>query len=277
MQHIIVNGVKTEYIHCMDRGLHYGDGVFETIKYFEGRLLFWDEHIKRMCSGARRLNMSSSEVQLFYKDIKSILAELSNRNCIIKLIQTRGLGKRGYKYTNKQMPTRIVIIDEDIEADKPHAVELRYCKHSISINPSLAGIKHLNRLDNVLARNEWRDEEQEGLMLDMDENIVEGTMSNVFGIKNGTLYTPDLSRCGVEGIIRDQVLQIAAFKNIKIQINNIKKSDMVTMDEVFITNSIIGIRPVGKIEHTVYKTQNLTRMFIEELTKRMQTYAKDLA
>jgi len=260
----------------MDRGLHYGDGVFETINCREGGLQFWDEHMRRMHYGTSRLNINFSGEDLFYSDIQSILSELSSKSCIIKLIQTRGQGERGYKYPAAQGVSRMVMIDDASGAAKQHtSMELRYCKHNISINPSLAGIKHLNRLDNVLARNEWGNEVQEGLMLDMNDHIIEGTMSNVFGIKNGMLYTPDLSICGVKGIIRDQLLCIARQKSIQVHVNSITKSDMSAMDEVFVTNSIIGICSVHKIEQTEYKIGTITRMFIKELTTLMETHAKN--
>jgi 4-amino-4-deoxychorismate lyase len=128
------------------------------------------------------------------------------------------------------------------------------------LNPSLAGIKHLNRLEQVIARSEWDASNiQEGLMLDMNENVVEGTMSNLFLVKDNILYTPKLEHCGIEGVLRNILISIANEHQIRVVEKKISKQDVYSASEIFMTNSIIGIWPVIQLEKVQYKIGTLTR------------------
>jgi len=276
MQRVSINGVHTEYVSVMDRGLHYGDGLFETIACVDGKLQFWDDHIQRMGEGARALGIEFSSGLTFLNDIKALLKDEFGR-CVVKILLTRGggPGDRGYKYPAIQKPTRIVIINEwPNHADSINEARVCLCAHPISVNARLSGIKHLNRLDNVLARNEWKDEYDEGLMSDMNGNIIEGTMSNVFGIKNRNLYTPSLDRCGINGVIRKHIIDIGKSLNMSLHITNLSKDDLYSMDEVFITNSIIKIWPVTLINGKNIKLGDSTGIIYSELNKRLETNAE---
>ncbi|MCK5394616.1 MAG: aminodeoxychorismate lyase [Gammaproteobacteria bacterium] len=280
MQRIGINGVKAEYLSIMDRGLHYGDGLFETIACRQGALQLWDEHIARMKQGAGMLGIDFPGEEKYFRDIESLIDMPTDRDCIIKLLLTRGDGERGYKQPRKQKPTRAVIINhwpghptELVE----QGIKVCLCKHPVSTNPVLAGLKHLNRLDNVLARSEWQDEFHEGFMSDVHGNIVEGTMSNIFCIKNGKLFTPGLDQCGVKGIIREQILLIAKENDFEHHIKNISLDDIHSMDEIFITNSIIGLWPVSCVGDTKYPVGELTCSFEQKLMQRMKNNAKSFA
>ncbi|MDH5710853.1 MAG: aminodeoxychorismate lyase [Gammaproteobacteria bacterium] len=273
MRHITINGITAEYLPVMDRGLHYGDGLFETIACIDNHIQFWDEHIERMRSGAERLYIDTSAIDHFSTDVNTMLAQHKISNCVIKLILTRGQGERGYLSPSPQHPTRIVILSDlpkYPDTNNTSGIDTCYCSHTISRNRNLAGIKHLNRLDNVLARNEWHDEYQEGLMLDENENIVEGTMSNVFVVKQKQLFTPLLDDCGIDGIIRSQVLSIAQKYDIDTFVTDITKSDMTEMDEIFICNSLIGIWPVKSLADKNYHVGDITKKISQALKKRMQ-------
>jgi 4-amino-4-deoxychorismate lyase len=280
--HISINGISAEHISVMDRGLHYGDGLFETIACVEGKLQFWDDHINRMNEGAKVLDIECPASPIFLNDINTLLSDKHGRH-VVKILLTRGqmggMGGRGYKYPVSQQPSRIIIINEwpDYEEVRDGGVHLCFCKHTLSVNANLSGIKHLNRLDNVLARNEWKDEFHEGLMSDINGNIIEGTMSNVFGIKNGDLYTPSLDCCGVNGIIRKHIIDIAKNVNIPLHISNLSKDDLYSMDEIFITNSIIGLWPVSLINDKSIRLGNNTNIFYNELQKRLEANAKYIA
>ena len=256
----------------MDRGLHYGDGLFETIVSVDGKLQFWNEHIERMRLGAKQLGIDFSTTDNFSHDVQSMLEKFSINNCVIKLILTRGQGERGYRISSAQKVTRIVLLsnlpaypDEYLK----QGIKACFCLHPVSSNSRLAGIKHLNRLDNVLARNEWQDEYQEGLMLDESGDIIEGTMSNVFVVKNNQLHTPSLSLSGVNGVIRNQVLSIAQEQGIAVHISKIKKEELKNMDEVFVCNSVIGIWPVNSINEINYKIGPVTKKISQLLQQRI--------
>jgi 4-amino-4-deoxychorismate lyase len=141
-----------------------------------------------------------------------------------------------------------------------------YCHDTrISRNPALAGIKHLNRLEQVLARSEWQSEYAEGLMLDEEGNIIEGTMTNLFLCSQGTLLTPDLSRSGVTGIMRAAVLDRAKKMSLPCQVTSITHEMLNSAEEVFLTNSIIGIWPVRRIGSIQYVVGDTTRRLQKEI------------
>jgi 4-amino-4-deoxychorismate lyase len=115
--------------------------------------------------------------------------------------------------------------------------------------PRLAGIKHLNRLENVLAAAESNAADiAEGLLMDKDENVIGGTRSNLFLVSRGKLVTPDLSRCGVAGVQRDRVIAWAARHDIALQVRDIRLDEVLHADELFLVNSVIGIWPIRELE-----------------------------
>ncbi len=276
MQRISINGIEAKHLSVMDRGLHYGDGLFETIAFRSGKLEFWDAHLNRMEHGAGVLGIAFPGENEFLQDVKNLVKPLAAENYVIKLLLTRGIGERGYRQVDSGKPTRVVIISGFPEHAEQNA-KVCLCKHPVSINPVLAGMKYLNRLDNVLARREWGDEFDEGFMFDIHGNLVEGTMSNVFCIKNNALFTPELDQCGVSGIVREQVLSIAKEKDIKTKLQNMTIDDIGSMDEIFITNSIIGLWSVSCVGEVKYPVGDMTRNLEKEFKLRERTNAKTVA
>lgn len=280
MQRININGIAAEHLSIMDRGLLYGDGLFETMACRGGAIQFWDEHLTRMNKGADRLGIEFPGEKKYFQDIQALLDQAFDENCIIKLLLTRGQGERGYRQPHPQRPTRAVIINrwpQEMTDPASQGIKVYLCENPVSINPALAGIKHLNRLDNVLARNEWNDEFHEGFMFDSNGNLIEGTMSNIFCVKDEALFTPRLDQGGVKGVIRQQVLSIAKEKDFKIHIKKLTLDDIYSMDEIFITNSIIGIWSVASIGETRYPPGMITRRLQSELKQRIKKHAKTVA
>ena len=247
-QHLI-NGVFADQIAIFDRGLHYGDGLFETIAVYKGQLLLWQEHLLRLKQGCERLNIAFPEPQLLFNETKQLTN--GKEMAVLKLILTRGSGGRGYKAPAKINTTRILgIYDWPSYQTNLHTegVEVRVCETRLASNPTLAGLKHLNRLEQVLARNEWHDDTVfEGLMLDTNDKVIEASMSNLFLVKDGILITADLSACGINGIIRELILKLAAKLKLKYEIKAIYLDDVFNSDEAFLSNSIIGLLPIKKI------------------------------
>ncbi len=261
INHIMVNGIACRHLSVMDRGLHYGDGLFETVACVDEKLQFWDEHIERMRHGAGKLGITTTAIDYFKDDVLALLKTHPISNCTIKLILTRGVSERGYRSPSPQKVSRIVLLSalpEYLDEYFTQGISSCFCRHPLSQNSALAGIKHLNRLDNVLARNEWQDEYQEGFMLDDAAHVIEGTMSNVFAVKNSELFTPALSHSGVDGIIRQQILAIAQELNIETHIVDINKQQLQEMDEIFVCNSLIGIWPVNALAESRYRVGPLT-------------------
>ncbi|MDO8827068.1 aminodeoxychorismate lyase [Methylophaga sp.] len=248
---ILINGQPENRIDVADRGLQYGDGLFETIAYRHGRLEFLSDHLSRLMEGCDRLNIafSATQQQSLLSEIDSVCQQL-NSDAVIKVMLTRGAGGRGYRYQADMLPTRI--ISSHAMPVYPVAnisgITVRICQQRLAINPSLAGIKHLNRLEQILARNEWQDETiAEGLMLDYQERLIEGTMSNLFLVQNNKLFTAELSSSGIAGIMRKQLIRIADSLDIPLSITSLTVDDLKSAEEVFVCNSLIGIWPVIRI------------------------------
>ncbi|MCW8955763.1 MAG: aminodeoxychorismate lyase [Gammaproteobacteria bacterium] len=269
MSQFILNGKAADSISLMDRGLHYGDGLFETIACDSGKLLLWPQHLQRLQAGAERLALPLIPEQQWLDDVRQLSFE--QPQAVVKLIQTRGIGGRGY-YAGKLTPTWIAAAYPWPAYPQSNAqgVRLRFCQTPVSVNAALAGLKHLNRLDNVLARNEWDDPAiAEGLMLDDRGMVIEGTMSNVFGVKAGVLYTPDVKRAGVAGVVRDEILDLARHQGLDARRMDISQHVLLAMDELFISNSVIGIWPVIQLDAHRWPQGPVTQMLKEILIREM--------
>jgi 4-amino-4-deoxychorismate lyase len=192
--------------------------------------------------------------------------------CVLKIIITRGQGGRGYRMPPAATPTRVLQVSawpEFPPACSDAGVVVRLCRQRLGINPALAGIKHLNRLEQVLARQEWDDPDiHEGLLRDTTGNVIEGTMSNLFVVRDGRLMTPDLARCGVAGILRSVVLELAERLKLKVVLGDLPMTELERADELFLTNSVIGIWPVIRLGQSAYRKG--------PVTGKLQTQLADL-
>jgi 4-amino-4-deoxychorismate lyase len=256
----LVNGEPGERIPVSDRGLLYGDGVFETIAVRDGRPQHWQRHMNRLQAGCTRLGIQSFESAQLAAEAGTIIKGTDKG--VLKLIVTRGSGGRGYRVAETAASTRIMQLHpwpEYPAANAEQGVKTRLCEIRLGHNPALAGIKHLNRLEQVLARQEWTDNDiREGLLLDAEGNLVEGTMSNLFIVSDGVLMTPDLSRCGVAGIMRTIILELAEQQGLDTRVTQISRQALLQADEVFLSNSLIGIWPVIEMGESMYRKGAIT-------------------
>lgn len=248
MTRVWINGKRTTQVDYRDRGLQYGDGLFETMRVHDGRIALLSHHLDRVLLGCRRLHIPTPGRQLLQREI--LRAAADRPDAVLKLIVTRGIGERGYRAPQPCHPTRLVLCDDHPvrRAGDGKPVRVRLCRTRLSDNTALAGLKTLNRLDSVLARNEWRDPRiSEGLMLDRDGHIVCGTMSNVFIGRNGRFITPTLDRCGVAGVMRRWVLDTARRCRMNVREGRVSVAQLLRADEIFLTNAVIGIWTVGAV------------------------------
>jgi 4-amino-4-deoxychorismate lyase len=265
----LINGSIENKISILDRGLHYGDGLFETIPVQDGSLLCFEEHAERLISGCERLSIPFTNTDLLKVEANSLINGIDK--AVIKIIITRGQGGRGYALPENTEPSRIISLYPFPQYSKENSeqgVNVRTCDYRYSHNPRLAGIKHLNRLEQIMARSEWDDYSiAEGVVLDHDENVIEGTMSNIFYVLDNVLYTPDLSNCGVEGIVRNKIVKLAPDINIQTKINKISHQSLLAADEIFLTNSVIGVWPIKMIDEKVFsvgkKTQQIQQLLLD--------------
>jgi len=257
----LLNGESKQSIECSDRGFQYGDGLFETIEVLNSTPVFLQQHLQRLIDGCHKLLLPIPDKALLRKEAFEITQ--SSKRAVLKLIYTRGSGGRGYRQPETAQPTRLFSLHPSPEYPENYSqvgITARFCNNPLGLNPSLAGIKHLNRLEQVIACAEWDDVNiQEGIMLDINEQVIEGTMSNLFLIKDDVLYTPRIDNCGVKGVLRDIVISIAHSHHIKVVEKEIGQQDVLLADELFITNSIIGIWPIKQLEQQHYNTGNITK------------------
>ncbi len=208
---ILINGKPESALNINDRGLQYGDGVFETIAVRREQPEFLTRHLQRLEAGCNRLGFNFPFQKELIKEIAFL--SLNQHSSVIKVQISSGNSARGYYRPSGIVPNRIVRCQPFPEYSQTlyqEGINLRLCRHRLSQSPSLAGIKHLNRLDQVIARSEWSDDQiHEGVMLDADGFVIEGTMSNLFLVSNGQLITASLDRAGVSGIIRSVILEQA--------------------------------------------------------------------
>lgn len=241
-----VNGEHQDTITISDRGLAYGDGVFETIRISNHKPVLLDRHLERLLLGTRRLKISL-ERALLEQDVAQLIPKLPAQG-ILKIIVTRGSGGRGYMPVGITVPTRIVSLHElpDYSAIQPSiGIDVFVCQQRLAIQPALAGIKHLNRLEQVLASLEWPDDGfMEGLMLDTLDHVIEGTRSNVFWAESGQLMTPALSQAGVAGTLRNYIMEVLG---IVSEVEECNLDRLCHAEEVFFCNSINGIWPVNTL------------------------------
>ena len=243
-----------------DRGLAYGDGLFETIRVRGQLPQLLDRHLQRVENGCQRLGMPC-DASALRTQILAFSAALGDG--VAKLILTRGDGQRGYAPPQPCRP-RMLLLGSPAPVYPPeHAeqgVRLYPCATRLAEQPALAGLKHLNRLEQVLARGEWQDPAfAEGLMRDTSGRIIEGVFSNLFLVCQGVLHTPALERCGVEGVMRAEIIQRAQQAGIVVQVGDITLEQLLGAGEVFVCNSLYGIWPVRQLQDHVWPVGALTR------------------
>lgn len=245
-----VNGQPVEMIDARDRGLAYGDGVFRTLRMLGGQPLWWRDQVAKLAADCAALALACPDPDVLHAEVKAVAGQA---DCVVKLIVTRGTGTRGYAPSDGPA-TRIVMaapLPAHAQAEAPVAVAARWCDLRLARQPRLAGIKHLNRLENVLARTEWNDPDVfEGLLCDDSGRLVGGTMSNLVWVKAGVLITPDLSASGVAGVALARLLRAAPRLGMTFRFERQPPAAILDADEVMICNSLIGVRRVARIGTT---------------------------
>jgi 4-amino-4-deoxychorismate lyase len=250
-----IDGVAGNLLPGDDRGFNYGDGLFETILVRGGRARFLAAHLARLQHGLRRLGIRFDAFPALQAEIAHAAAGAPPL-AVLKIIVTRGSAqRRGYAPRDAGPARRVVTLWTAPPLTNPRAgVELRVAATRIGANPALAGIKHLNRLENVLAAAEVPDDPAfDALLLDAADRVVCGCMSNVCIVKAGAVATPLLDECGVAGVLRGIVIRESAALGIPFEQRHNTLAELAAADEVFITNARIGVVPVRRVgEHSFH-------------------------
>lgn len=266
-QAVWVNGRPDAALSPLERGLHYGDGLFETIACLGGRPRFLNLHLERLARGCTRLGIELPDREELRREILAAAAEAPS--AIVKVLLTRGPAvARGYATTGSEQPTRLTLRyrREDEPRNAQDGVRVRTAALRLGENPALAGLKHLNRLEQVLARREWSDGAiAEALMFSSSGMLISGVMSNVFLVEGARLRTPLLDRCGVAGVMRQVVLREAARAGIAAEEAPLDAGDLARARELFLTSAVIGLRPVRVLDGRACEIGAVTR----ELQQRL--------
>jgi 4-amino-4-deoxychorismate lyase len=247
-----VDGIPASELPADDRGLQYGDGLFETLLLRAGRPRFLEMHLERLARGCESLRIPFKAMDELRADITAAAA-MAPPLAVLKVILTRGSAlRRGYAPQGQEIPRRLVSLFEAAPLAAPaQGVELITASTPAADNSALAGIKHLNRLENVLASAEARDAGAfDALLLGNDARVVSGAMTNIFVVGAGAVSTPLVDRAGVAGVMRAVVLRECATLGLAATERRLTRAELHAADEAFVTNARIGVVPVGRVgEH----------------------------
>ena len=259
------NGEPATTMPLGDRSMLYGDGLFETVAIRDGQPRLWSYHMDRLGEGCERLGIEMPGIDRLESELGSALAatSLSTSSLTGRLTVTAGTGPRGYRRPADQRSCVYLGLTAAAKLDRvaySEGVGVRLCSTRLAIQPSLAGLKTLNRLEQVLAREEWSTSEfWEGLMFDADDNLICGTMSNVFLVDNNTVLTPGLDRSGVAGVMRRHVSELLADDSLELKEKTLTIADVDFAEEIFLTNSQVGAVPVASLNGRTLKPGIATR------------------
>lgn len=270
----LYNGKFSESVSLEDRALQFGDGLFETMRVEKGAISLLERHLDRLLLGCERLKIDMTrarlERELEYYDSLVTWPELA----ALKLIVSRGCTSRGYASPENTHPSLIIkaqayelpraLLAED-------GIRLHLCQTRLSRNPMLAGMKHLNRLEQVLARHEWEDPSiVEGLVRDTEGYVIEGVSANLFAWLDGRWCTPTLDLAGVKGVMRQELIEsVMPALGMAVEESRLSLRDIDRAQELFVCNSMIGVVGVKACGEMSWAVGSQTRALIERVRGRV--------
>lgn len=252
-----------------ERWLAYGDGLFETLRAFAGKLPLWPAHLQRLMLGCERLQLPMPDASLLERELAQLLARFPNS--VIKLIVGAGGLARGYAREPGSSLRRAMLVFP-APPQPAHlwrdGLRVCWCETRIAYQSRLAGIKHLNRLEQVLARAEWSDTTiAEGLMQGSRGEVLCATGANVFAVIDGVLCTPSVTEAGVAGVMRGEVLRLAA-SDMPTLVAELSVAELQNAQEIFLTNAVRGVRPVGELADRRLAIGPVARHLYDRLIER---------
>ncbi|NLS53945.1 aminodeoxychorismate lyase [Hafnia alvei] len=254
-----LNGTPAEVISLGDRGLHYGDGCFTTARSVQGRIDDIHAHLRRMQSACSRLFIEPVDWTAWLAEFRQ--AAIETGNGVVKAIITRGSGGRGYSISAVENPRRIFsngAIPAQYAQWQEDGITLAVSPIRLGINPSLAGIKHLNRLEQVLIKAKLEQTKaHEALVLDSEARLVECCAANLFWRIGQQVFTPTLANAGVDGLMRQRIVRILAESEYELSIVSASLDALQDAEEVFICNSLMPLLPVNKAGEYRFSSRQL--------------------
>ncbi len=263
---MLINGAAADVVSALDRGFSYGDGLFESIRFVGTVAPLWSRHMQRLAESCVRLRLSAPDATTLWSEALAVTQGMAQS--VVRVTLTRGVGARGYAPPAAAQPTRVVAAfapPRVVAAVYADGVRMRVCAIRLAEQPALAGMKHLNRLEQVLARAEWDDPGiAEGVLCTSDGRVISATMANLFAVIDDQLLTPALDRCGIAGVGRAEVLAACP----QARITALSLDALHAASEIFLSSSVRGIVPVQSLEARQYVPGAVTR--------RLQQHWRDL-
>ena len=258
---VLINGKQQSTLSVFNRLTQFGDGLFETCIAENTNLLFWSQHFERLEKGRVQLKINPVSEKVWLEDISVALTIANTTNTVVKIILSRGESMRGYGFEENIKPTRLVIVSAMPEIPSEYALSI--CQSGYANNQLLSNIKHCNRLEQILARSELGADEC--IMLDDNDCVISVTQGNIFAVKHSVLLTPNLDKCGIAGTRRAMVLKIAGELGLQVRVEPLILQELLECNEVFITNSVIGIKPVTSINERDFIQRTITQKLAQIL------------
>jgi 4-amino-4-deoxychorismate lyase len=264
------DGARVDSLPLDDRAVQYGDGLFETIAIRSGAPRFLELHLQRLELGCKRLGLSAPSAKDVTRQLAAAVSQcgIDIDFAVAKILVSSGAGRRGYRRpASVGLAIRIGVFPATPVAPASYrdGVSVDICSIRLAIQPRLAGIKTLSRLEQVLASSEPREPEVfEGLMMDTEERLVCGTMSNVFVVNDNQVTTPAITRCGVAGVMRQHILSLLDRGTIGCSVIDIEAERLDNASEVFLTNSQFGVLPVRRIAGRALDVGRVTRSIMSQ-------------
>jgi len=253
---VLVDGQPSDVIAVTNRGLAYGDGIFETIRFQGSEPVLWERHWRRLLRGCDLLGLKlpADREATLLQQCRWLVEQNQLTQAVLKLVLMRNGVARGYRSelsAGLHTLVSIFTLPEYPSQNYLSGIKAWLCQTRLAVNPLLAGVKHLNRLEQVLASREWpASDYDEGLMMDTSDQVIEGTKSNVFFIKDGYLVTPSLKGSGVAGVMREYLIHCSLEFGLRVEESRVVLPDLPGFQEAFICNSVFGIWPIMSLDVT---------------------------
>lgn len=245
MTDLLINGLPRRDIDCRDRGLQYGDGFFTTMRVVKGQPQLWQRHVERLETTSQRLRMGIPHSTKLLAETRQV--SRGHSDCVVRVTFTRGVGGRGYTPPEQPQVTRLVgrsPLPEHYTFWRRQGIQLATSSQRLGYQPMLQGLKTLNRLEQVLLKQELATLEADDLVvLDDSGRVCETSAGNIFWRKGETWYTSDLARGGIAGVARAEILSLNPVRVVSASLD-----DLHTADEMFVCNALCGLLPVRTLD-----------------------------
>ncbi|WP_052107919.1 aminotransferase class IV [Aerolutibacter daejeonensis] len=289
---VFVGARAVDAVPADDRGLAYGDGLFETMRAHRGDVPWWPAHWARLAAGAARLRLPLPDEAQVRAEARALLEGESG---VLKLLVTRGSGGRGYMPPTKAIPTWL-LSRHPLPVVPKTGLVLRWCDTRLAVQPLLGGLKHCNRLEQVMARAEWQaggtespsapvvgyasrhgdamtvrpQVADEGLMRSTEGDVVCATAANVFILRGNRWLTPAVDRCGIAGVCRRWAMDATGATEARLDV-----TDVEAADAVFLCNVVRGILPVARLGERTWAPHPLVVALQQRLAAEHPAFAPE--